>query len=220
MSPIFLTTLYFALTVIPETYHRKQKCKYGHTLTLHWFVFLVFCDKLHSANCSVRLMAGLIQGPLNEVRCELNYFWETSLTYQIALIANTTAVPFIPSSSSTSQASTSAIDFSITAPIASSFSTLASNSSNGKGHSNAGAIAGGVVGGLVFLSMVFLGLLWWIMRKRRNAIQKDLVFDSSALVSGPAVSHTTGPSHPQYGSPPVPISSQSSIVSLLPAVPT
>ncbi|KIM48891.1 hypothetical protein M413DRAFT_438065 [Hebeloma cylindrosporum] len=118
-------------------------------------------------------------------------------TAQQALIANTTAVPSIAPSSSTSQASASANDLFTTAPIPSS-SLSASNSSDGKGHSNAGAIAGGVVGGLVFLAI------------RRNAIQKNLVFDSSALVSGPAVSHTTGSSHPHYGSSPTPLISQSS----------
>ncbi len=59
-------------------------------------------------------------------------------------------------------------------------------------HSNTGAIAGGIVGGLVFLAVVALGLLWWYMRKKRNADQKDIPFDSRALVSGDVMSQPTG----------------------------
>ncbi|KAF8163454.1 hypothetical protein B0H34DRAFT_324144 [Crassisporium funariophilum] len=99
-------------------------------------------------------------------------------------------IPTAPIASSTSETSTSTSVLSTT-------STSPSSSSSGeKSKSNAGAIAGGVVGGLVFLAIIGLTALWWIMRKRRNAVQKDVTFDSRALVSGPAMSQS------QFGSPP------------------
>ncbi|KAJ3509632.1 hypothetical protein NLJ89_g5121 [Agrocybe chaxingu] len=83
--------------------------------------------------------------------------------------------------------------------------TSVPQTSEGGSRSNAGAIAGGVVGGLVFLAIVGLLMLWWFMRKRRNAVQKDLTFDSRALVAGSAMSQQTTGSPPD-GPSPVPFS--------------
>ncbi|KAF8201561.1 hypothetical protein BJ912DRAFT_945678 [Pholiota molesta] len=77
-----------------------------------------------------------------------------------------------------------------------------------KSHSNAGGIAGGVVGGLVLLAAIAIAVLWWIMRKRRNTVQKDLTFDSRALMStSPIMSQQTGSSRTNNGPSPAPFSS-------------
>ncbi|PPQ89160.1 hypothetical protein CVT25_006532 [Psilocybe cyanescens] len=80
--------------------------------------------------------------------------------------------------------------------------------------SNAGAIAGGVIGGLVVIALICLFILWKVMRKRRNAVQRDFSFDSSALVSGPPVQQqVTGSTGITYSSPdgpsPIPYGGQS-----------
>lgn len=92
--------------------------------------------------------------------------------------------------------------------------------------SNAGAIAGGTIAGLVVLAVVGLYILWKVMQKRRNAVQKDLSFDSSALVAPshmyqqytgstsmnqPIMSHSRSPSGPSptptpYGNPSIYVS--------------
>src|SRR5258708_40379534 len=56
----------------------------------------------------------------------------------------------------------------------------ASNSSN----PNLGAIVGGALGGSVGLAIILLLLLLWYLRRRSDRRQKDVVFDSTALVSG------------------------------------
>ncbi|KDR73492.1 hypothetical protein GALMADRAFT_251200 [Galerina marginata CBS 339.88] len=95
---------------------------------------------------------------------------------------------------------------------AASTSSIASNvgTTSSTSHSNAGAIAGGVIGGLVFLAIIVLGLLWYFIRKRRNAVQTDVMFDSRALVSGHGtlMSQPTGTTSgmPSDGSTPVPFS--------------
>jgi len=55
------------------------------------------------------------------------------------------------------------------------------------------AIAGGAVGGLVGFALIMLVLITWYMRRRSRRIQRDIVFDRTALVSGgqtSPVSHT------------------------------
>ncbi|KAF8969852.1 hypothetical protein BDZ97DRAFT_1792984, partial [Flammula alnicola] len=108
------------------------------------------------------------------------------------------APPALTSSSTTSNTPTPSAT-TTTSPTVTSATTE-------KKHSNAGAIAGGVVGGLVFLAAVVLGVLWWFMHKRRNAIQQDLTFDSRALVSAPVMSQVTGSSRSPDGPSPVPFS--------------
>jgi len=63
------------------------------------------------------------------------------------------------------------------------------------------------VGGLVFLALIILAFLWWYMRKRRDAVQKDVSFDSRALFAPTPVmsQNTTGitsqPTGPSAGVP-------------------
>jgi len=115
---------------------------------------------------------------------------------------------------SSSSATTSLTQIAPSAPIAlpaASTSSLASNGqSSGTSHSNAGAIAGGVIGGLVVVAILVLGLLWYFIRKRRNAVQTDVMFDSRALVSGHGTIMTqptgTTTRSPSDGPSPVPFS--------------
>jgi len=164
-------------------------------------------------------MAGLIHWSLNKVGCDLKTSPRdfTNFSFITALIANATSVPSISPPFPTSQLSTSTINFATMAHSASSSpSASTSNRSDGKRHSDAGGIAGGVVGGLAFLAVVILG---WIMHKRQNTIQKNMVFDKSALVSGPVISQTsTTSSHLHYGSSSDPFSSPSLYVSVFLAI--
>jgi len=71
--------------------------------------------------------------------------------------------------------------------------TVTPTASASKSKSNAGAIAGGVVGGLVFIAIVTLGALWFRIRRKRKMVQQAVPFDSqAALVSGTAMSQITG----------------------------
>jgi len=72
--------------------------------------------------------------------------------------------------------------------------TLASpkSTSSGNSKSNAGAIAGGVVGGIGLVAIVGLGTLLFFLRRKRNKVQKNVAFDSRALVSGTDMSQNTG----------------------------
>jgi len=77
-------------------------------------------------------------------------------------------------------------------PLALTTASPTSSTSAGNSKSNAGAIAGGVVGGLGFAAIVALGSLWFCLRRKRNMVQRNVAFDSRALVSGTASSQTTG----------------------------
>jgi hypothetical protein len=48
----------------------------------------------------------------------------------------------------------------------------------------------------VFIAIIILGSLWFRIRRKRNAVQQDVSFDSQALVSGTTMSQTASPPHP------------------------
>ncbi|PPQ64694.1 hypothetical protein CVT26_002784 [Gymnopilus dilepis] len=157
----------------------------------------------------------LIQSPLSKVDRHLP--GSSSLSYSVVFLVAASGLPSssIPASTSTTSSSTQTSSTS-SSPPATSSSAASNSSTSSKSHSNAGAIAGGVIGGLVVLVGVCLLFLWRYVSKKRNAVQKDLTFDSRALVSGQptggtTMSQTTGftsrsPESYSYGPSPVPFS--------------
>ena len=53
--------------------------------------------------------------------------------------------------------------------------------------------------GLSFVAAVGLGTLWFCLRRKRNKVQQNVVFDSQALVSGTGMSQNTEPKQWQGG---------------------
>jgi len=104
-----------------------------------------------------------------------------SWAYLNLTLTNNDFSPSIAEQNATATASSTSVPTSSSTPT----------SASGNSKSNAGAIAGGVVGGLVFLAIIGLVVLWYILRKKRNMVQKDVTFDSQALVSGPSLSQAT-----------------------------
>ncbi|KAF4615517.1 hypothetical protein D9613_002753 [Agrocybe pediades] len=98
---------------------------------------------------------------------------------------SSTALPTSSSSTSTVPTTTSVTSSSLEpSTTSSSADSSVNNTVSSSSHSNhAGAIAGGVIGGLVVLIVIGLFFLWRHVQRKRNAVQRDVAFDSSALVA-------------------------------------
>lgn len=176
----------------------------------NWTTWSQFCSSVEIATFP-KIIPAEVEVPLwayINVTLTGNDFNPVAAQQVIASGLPSSSVPAPTSTSSSTQTSST----SSSSPATSS-SAASNSSTSSKSHSNAGAIAGGVIGGLVVLVGVCLLFLWRYVSKKRNAVQKDLTFDSRALVSGQPtggtmMSQTTGftsrsPESYSYGPSPV-----------------